>query len=154
MATFDRYARKPRIAADGRKAPRAKPTRMDSGAWGCSGCGALLRQWVTPDGKKRRTRAHCDDCSRLHCLWLDVLNGRRLATAAVSKAKEEGLLPRPETLACVDCGKQAAQYDHRDYGQPLNVDPVCRSCNNVRGHAKPINPLIVTGLLTRFLEAA
>lgn len=36
-------------------------------------------------------------------------------------------------VACVDCGGEATQYDHRDYLKPLEVDPVCRSCNKRRG---------------------
>ncbi len=37
--------------------------------------------------------------------------------------------------ACVDCGKPAIYYDHRDYGEPLDVEPVCASCNSNRGPA-------------------
>jgi hypothetical protein len=38
--------------------------------------------------------------------------------------------------ACVDCGGVALEYDHRDYGRPVEVEPVCRSCNKRRGRAK------------------
>ena len=37
---------------------------------------------------------------------------------------------------CADCLAPATCYDHRDYSKPLEVDPVCWSCNNVRGPAK------------------
>ena len=37
---------------------------------------------------------------------------------------------------CTDCGKRATVYDHRDYGRPLDVEPVCQSCNLKRGPAK------------------
>ena len=40
-----------------------------------------------------------------------------------------------EFVACVDCGARASCYDHRDYNKPLDVDPVCRSCNYKRGPA-------------------
>src|SRR5688572_26318932 len=53
-----------------------------------------------------------------------------------------GRLPRlrafidhpPSTIVCVDCGTRLANcYDHRDYSQPLKVDPVCTRCNMHRG---------------------
>jgi hypothetical protein len=28
-------------------------------------------------------------------------------------------------------------YEHRDYTKPLQVEPVCRSCNALRGPGKP-----------------
>ena len=37
---------------------------------------------------------------------------------------------------CMDCGKKATAYDHRDYSKPLKVDPVCGACNNKRGQGK------------------
>jgi len=36
---------------------------------------------------------------------------------------------------CVDCGESARHYDHRDYMRPLDVEPVCASCNIRRGSA-------------------
>jgi hypothetical protein len=39
-------------------------------------------------------------------------------------------------FACADCGKPATDYDHRDYRKPLEVEPVCHSCNLKRGPAK------------------
>lgn len=43
-----------------------------------------------------------------------------------------GVLPEPTKLKCVDCGKRAHVYDHRDYSKPLEVEPVCRRCNSRR----------------------
>ena len=37
------------------------------------------------------------------------------------------------SVACVDCGNPAVHYDHRDYDHPLEVEPVCQSCNIRRG---------------------
>lgn len=37
------------------------------------------------------------------------------------------------TQVCVDCGAIATVYEHRDYGRPLDVEPVCRACNGRRG---------------------
>lgn len=38
---------------------------------------------------------------------------------------------------CVDCGRPADRWDHRDYRKPLEVEPVCRSCNWYRARALP-----------------
>lgn len=54
---------------------------------------------------------------------------------AVRKAVRQGRLQRPTEFACADCGKPATEYDHRDYTKPLDVAPVCRSCNHKRGSA-------------------
>lgn len=59
----------------------------------------------------------------------------RKAIACVAKAIARGQLPPATAHRCVDCGTPATAYDHRDYTEPLNVAPVCRSCNGKRGHA-------------------
>jgi len=48
----------------------------------------------------------------------------------------EGRLVHPTLCSCTDCGKPAEVYDHRDYAEPLKVEPVCRSCNHKRGPGK------------------
>lgn len=60
------------------------------------------------------------------------------AHKAVKEAITAGLLPKQKDCKCVDCGKQAQCYDHRDYRKPLDVQPVCRGCNNRRGPGLPI----------------
>lgn len=58
------------------------------------------------------------------------------ATAKVNKFLIfTGLIPKAKERICVDCGDKAHDYDHRDYTEPLNVVPVCRSCNILRGPA-------------------
>ena len=64
-------------------------------------------------------------------------NIRRMS-ALVSIAIKNGKLKHPTLLKCVDCGKPATEYDHRDYSKPLNVDPVCHSCNLKRGPGKGV----------------
>ncbi len=49
-------------------------------------------------------------------------------------------------LTCVDCGKRAFHYDHRYYSRPLDVVPVCRSCNQKRGPALDIAGVIRNGI--------
>ena len=57
------------------------------------------------------------------------------AIKAVKKAVKDGLLAPVKTLFCIDCGKPAECYDHRDYNKPIDVVPVCRKCNFRRGSA-------------------
>ena len=57
------------------------------------------------------------------------------ARARVQQAIEAGRLSRPTTLTCVDCGKPATEYDHRDHKAPLVVEAVCHRCNLKRGPA-------------------
>lgn len=57
------------------------------------------------------------------------------AFASVVKAVLRGELAPALTLKCVDCGADAKYYDHRDYSKPLEVVPVCHSCNVLRGPA-------------------
>lgn len=46
-------------------------------------------------------------------------------------------------VLCAECGKRrASHYEHRDYGKPLKVRPVCAKCNYVLGHAK-VSPQVV-----------
>lgn len=57
-----------------------------------------------------------------------------LAHRFVDIALRNGDLPRLNgDIACVDCGSPAQEYDHRDYKKPLEVDPVCKACNQARG---------------------
>jgi len=57
------------------------------------------------------------------------------AMALVRTAIRRGELAPAITKECMDCGTQAVEYDHRDYSKPLDVDPVCHSCNSKRGKA-------------------
>jgi len=64
---------------------------------------------------------------------------RQRARWHVEKAMREGTLPRlsQKNIKCTDCGERAVNYDHRDYCKPLEVEPVCRKCNNTRGPGLP-----------------
>jgi ribosomal protein S27E len=65
-------------------------------------------------------------------------NGGFKAHRKVKKAIELGILASVKDLKCLDCGNQAEIYDHKDYNKPLEVEPVCRSCNRNRGSAIPL----------------
>lgn len=56
---------------------------------------------------------------------------------AVRWAQLNGVLRPPTEFDCTDCGNPAEVYDHRDYGRPLDVEPVCHACNHQRGAADP-----------------
>lgn len=66
-------------------------------------------------------------------------SGASRAYSAVHRAKESGDLIdlRDEWVKCSDCDNRATQYDHRDYGRPLDVFPVCQRCNRLRGRGRP-----------------
>jgi len=66
-------------------------------------------------------------------------NGGHKAHAKVKKAIKDGFLSPVKHLKCLDCGSQAEIYDHKDYNKPLEVEPVCRSCNRKRGSAIPLS---------------
>lgn len=60
------------------------------------------------------------------------------AYVALNAAIRHGEIPAiSEEMVCVDCGGQAECYEHRDYTKPLDVDIVCKACNNRRGEAYP-----------------
>lgn len=90
----------------------------------CKRCGVLTT-------RDRRSIADiCFPCSEEH---------RKEGTNAsniVNKAVRKGELQKVNSLTCVDCGSAAENYEHRDYTKPLEVEPVCRKCNLIRGHAK------------------
>ena len=90
------------------------------------------KKWVcVVCGKKTYSGAskYCDSCYR-GCKPSSV-------EYAVLRAIRRGELKPVKECICVDCGKPAQCYDHRDYNKPLEVHAVCRVCNAKRGHAIP-----------------
>lgn len=73
-------------------------------------------------------------CFACHTAWAKR-TGAGAACTAVYAAIKSGRLAHPSACQCADCGKPATDYDHRDYSKPLDVQPVCRSCNKLRGPA-------------------
>lgn len=59
------------------------------------------------------------------------------ASYLVNLAVRKGKLAPVTSLICIDCGAPATRYDHRDYTKPLEVEPVCYSCNYWRGPGLP-----------------
>jgi hypothetical protein len=92
----------------------------------CQGCGRV--DAVSGGNDSYR----CADCKPS----LDPFTlAKRAAHKAVADARRAGQLRAPSEFTCTDCQEPAVEYDHRDYGQPLKVDPVCRRCNLRRGPA-------------------
>lgn len=60
---------------------------------------------------------------------------KQAAHSAVAVAVRRGDLPRARDCQCADCGGPAIEYEHRDYTKPLDVVPICRRCNLLRGPA-------------------
>ena len=97
----------------------------------CAKCGAI--------GYRHFHALLCCDCAAER-VRLRARTAYR-AHHAVKKEVDAGRLPQVTTLLCVDCGKQAFCYDHRDYRRPLDVDPVCKSCDVKRGAGAPYDGL-------------
>lgn len=70
--------------------------------------------------------------------------GAMSAHSAVQRAVRKGVLPSVAGLTCADCGAAATAYDHRNYNKPLDVEPVCNTCNIERGPAIPRGPQTTT----------
>lgn len=97
----------------------------------CAACGAEM---IAPS---RVEKALCPECRGPYI----VIQGH--ASSKVSIAIRHGDLKEPAKCKCVDCGEVAKHYDHRDYAKPLDVDPVCVSCNALRGMAQPFRSKIL-----------
>jgi uncharacterized Zn finger protein (UPF0148 family) len=90
------------------------------------------RRCKGPNVRARRTGKRpvfCTTCEKARVV------AQRAAGVAVRMAIKRGELQPAHTHTCVDCGAQAVGYEHRDYSKPLEVDPICDSCNYRRGPA-------------------
>ena len=97
----------------------------------CTVCGARF--------KREHAAKVCWPCADV--IRKNIARAGRLVKQAIISGN---LAPITADTKCVDCGSPAYCYDHRDYGRPLDVEPVCRSCNNTRGpgiHAIPTREL-------------
>jgi hypothetical protein len=72
---------------------------------------------------------YCHRCSRLQQA------ARLKAAKAINQALRDGKVKCAKGQRCVDCDAPAHSLDHRNYLTPLDVQPVCRSCNWKRGPA-------------------
>lgn len=119
---------RPRLAQPGRQRGGHLRTLRVGDLTACIDCLALL-----PAKSGRRGPLRCEDCGRSRYRAMSTIQNR--AAGIVARAIRAGALASPRSRVCTDCGRPAEAYDHRDYTQPLKVDPVCRSCNVMRGPA-------------------
>lgn len=94
----------------------------------CEACGGEhyrhhLAKFCMPCVKKRN-RESAKRASR---------HPNNIARQMVGLAVRRGMLRPASEYLCVDCGDPAKHYDHRDYNKPLDVVPVCVTCNGKRG---------------------
>jgi hypothetical protein len=114
--------------------PEVKPYER----WWCAPVGNRLTEYQkrireSSVGARRTSRAHS-------------IHKRAMMRAAqiVCRAIKRGDLPHltDSIVTCVDCKvRRATNYEHRDYAKPLEVDPVCRTCNVLRGPAQISRPV-------------
>lgn len=70
----------------------------------------------------------------------EIRGGRRMWERARGQPRAYPLLCQG-TTKCVDCVRRgrdvrlATEWDHRDWREPLKVEPVCRNHNSQRGRA-------------------
>ena len=86
--------------------------------------------------RQKATRAPVWKQQVRHELAVEHVIMRSKAAAAVHRATQRGELPPALGQTCVGCGGKADRYDHRDYSKPLDVVPVCATCNAMRGRAR------------------
>lgn len=73
--------------------------------------------------------------------YVDLPNPKAYAAGRAHRLVRESVLRGKLTdlheneVSCIDCGQRATDWEHRDYSKPLDVVPVCRSCNCLRGAA-------------------
>ncbi len=89
----------------------------------------------TPESKEKMAQAHTGSLnhhSKGGVKRMKTTRAAILARRQVNHAIQAGELPRPDTLLCAQCGKQAREYHHHLGYAPehwLDVIPVCSSCN-------------------------
>ncbi len=102
-----------------------------NGVWVCVECMRPVANSI--GGRLHRPPRRCREHGAAHTQR--IAKQHSVAQYAVSRAIASGQLKRAAEFSCVDCGKPARHYDHREYAKPLQVEPVCQKCNVRRGPA-------------------
>jgi hypothetical protein len=89
----------------------------------CVTCHGLFRI------RNTRNKRSCVECEHLR------EKAKVAAGQAIKREIKAGRMFPASNYKCRDCGKQAVCYDHRSYAKPLEAEPVCKSCNGLRGPA-------------------
>ena len=91
---------------------------------------------------REQGRCQSDYCS-IACS--DAVGAMRAKVSRlVARHVARGAIPPASHFVCVDCGSPAVDYDHRHYLSPLDVVPVCRSCNLKRRSAVDVRIAVAT----------
>lgn len=97
----------------------------------------LCRVCMKPCTVHKMARRVCAECSlQPKEIMFAAKLAQRRAHRRVRRAILRGELPRLDgSIPCSDCKNPAEVYEHRCYLSPLDVQPVCRTCNILRGPA-------------------
>jgi hypothetical protein len=97
-------------------------------------CACCMKKMPEPD-----EICLCGSCHYILRLKQEAQRLRNVARGVICYAMQKGRLLdlSKANVQCVDCGKRALVWDHRDYTKPMLVDPVCYSCNGLRGQGEP-----------------
>ena len=99
----------------------------------CIQCGDSIKPYAN-----RKYCSPCGSTMKYPRIISGPKNDNEMARRITTFAVRVGFLPLPTDFPCVDCGKPAKCYEHRDYSKPLDVVPVCIHCNKVRGRGIPV----------------
>lgn len=102
----------------------------------------VFRKCVICDSKipREKGRGQSSYCSNI-CAGL-VSKARQSVQRLVHKTIRNNEIQPAKSFVCVDCGNKAIDYDHRRYKSPLDIVPVCRSCNLKRGPAIDVQEFV------------
>ena len=88
---------------------------------------AYYRKWFNKPVNREHRRIYNQQLNRsLKAKTAEKIRGQ------VRKEIANGNIKPIKECTCVDCGKQAHNYHHDDYGKPLDVEPLCGSCHRLR----------------------
>ena len=90
----------------------------------------LRKCFICKDPIPHSNGRFCRICARI---WIGMQQDRIKRVGAAVRA---GKIKAAKHYKCVDCGRQAEHYDHRNYSKPFEIDPTCRVCNYARGPGK------------------
>jgi len=106
----------------------------------CIQCGESFERGINDHCEQRNKCWSCRDFRPKHMRKEKDYKG--IASRILNYEIRCGRVPRitkngEDNFICVDCGARATGYDHRDYRKPLEIEPVCQSCNYHRGPGLP-----------------
>lgn len=83
------------------------------------------RERITEGKRRYKKTEKCREAQRRYRENRPLRYAARMAVTVAIQTKE---IPPASDLSCF-CGAPAAEYHHRDYAKPLEVDPLCTACH-------------------------